>query len=308
MNAPNSSPALTFKPSGLVSLLDMLKLYAERFVALSRDLSLWEIAYLKLDHFGLDTIDPSGSSPLEKSRLDEIKKKIEVELEQCELLGLEGTRLALIRIINHLDGGYNPVVANYSSALAYSFGEAHRQLQQDLGRHTFLQVASERVRFYSPSSVLDPETIRAFPKAEVNMKEANRLFALEAHAASVYHSMMALENGLPALAKVWGVSIGERDTWAPITGRIDNAIRDELVPHRPHGYVSPLSSLSAKKRKAVLSGSQKAALEFRYFTNIWRNHIAHGRGSDDENDAKKCLDHVKDFMNILAKDLKLKGT
>lgn len=315
MNAPKPVAPKLFQPRGLVSLWDMLRLHAENFSILSAWLAAMQMMYTTKNPTG-DLSEQVRSVFDERMMLyliDECKKGI----IHCDKFGFNGTSKTLDLIATEADK-FNSIVrhinvpdpfSGFASDLKNLFGEALRRLREDAEKHWFLQVQPERIHFYSLANVLKPETIRAFPKAEVSMKEAYRLYALEAHIGSIYHSMMALECGLPALAKVWGVTINpDKSTWGPIIGHIQTAIEKELAPHRPAGYISPLSALSAKKKKAVLNSSQRAAMEFRYFTNIWRNHIAHGRGSDDENDAKKCMDHVKDFMDILANDLKLKGS
>jgi hypothetical protein len=48
----------------------------------------------------------------------------------------------------------------------------------------------------------------------------------------------------------------------------------------------------------------EAAKEFVYFKEAWRNHAMHGRASYDENDARKVMTHVREFMTVLSKHLK----
>jgi hypothetical protein len=109
-------------------------------------------------------------------------------------LGFSGTAKTIDLIILQADR-FNSVTRNikvpdpfsgFASDLKNLFGEALRRLKEDAERHWFLQILPERIRFYSLISILEAETIKAFPKAEENMKEANRLYALEAHIGSIY--------------------------------------------------------------------------------------------------------------------------
>jgi hypothetical protein len=62
--------------------------------------------------------------------------------------------------------------------------------------------------------------------------------------------------------------------------------------------------LKAKKPSDFLTFLSEAAKEFRYFKDAWRNHSAHGRAAYDENDARKVLIHVRDFMEHISTRLK----
>lgn len=152
-------------------------------------------------------------------------------------------------------------------------------------------------------------TMRAFPSAEEDVKAAVDCYALGHNNASVHHSMMVLERGLPALAKRLKVRFNpSKATWADLT----KGIRDKIVAERallaspPRGS-QPMTRAVAARKSDFLEACEEAALEFKFFTTVWRNHIAHGRGDYDENDAKKVLEHVRQFMEIIATKLKLKG-
>ncbi len=119
---------------------------------------------------------------------------------------------------------------------------------------------------------------------------------------------MVLEFGLPALATRLKVKfVPDRATWADLTKEITKKITTErlVLANTPKG-AKPPSRAAAKKRSAFLEACEEAVIEFRYFTTVWRNHIAHGRGDYDENDAKKVLEHVRTFMEAIVIKLKLK--
>ena len=151
-------------------------------------------------------------------------------------------------------------------------------------------------------------TLKAFPSAEEDIKAAVDCYALGYNNASIHHSMMVLEFGLPALAKRLKVRFDKnKASWTPIVTDIRDAIdaRRKVMASSPRGS-KQLSSAAAKRERSFLEACEEAAIEFRYFTNVWRNHISHGRGDYDENDAKKVLDHVRTFMELIATKLKLK--
>jgi hypothetical protein len=156
------------------------------------------------------------------------------------------------------------------------------------------------------------EALSAFPSIDENIMAAIDCYALGHNNASIYHSMMILECGLPALAKKLSVTFDpDKVTWHDLIAKTKAKIDDEVAARaqRPKGTKPPTTKAEKatnKKRGQFLADCQEAAIQFGYFKDIWRNHIAHGRANYDKNDALKCLEHVRDFMEVLATKLKLK--
>jgi len=146
-----------------------------------------------------------------------------------------------------------------------------------------------------------------FNDVKTNAFSATDCYALGHDNACIYHSMMVLESGLPALARRLKVPFkADKALWGALIEDIRDKIDNELKvrAHPPKGS-KPVSQIAAKRRGEFLSKCQEAAMQFGYFKDIWRNHIAHGRADYDENDALKVLTHVRDFMEVLATKLKL---
>ena len=152
--------------------------------------------------------------------------------------------------------------------------------------------------------------LRAFPSARADIEAAVDCYALGHPNASIHHSMMVLEFGLAALAKPLGVKIrANKSTWAPLVSDIRDAIDHELDGlAKPPPGTRPLKPAAARKKRAFLETCQEAALDLRHFKNVWRDHISHGRGDYNEKDARKALDHVQSFMEIISTKMKLKET
>jgi hypothetical protein len=99
----------------------------------------------------------------------------------------------------------------------------------------------------------------------------------------------------------------KRDSWGPIIEDIRKEIDNRLaLARKPPAGTKPITAGIAKVRTAFLEACQEAAIEFRYFGDVWRNHIAHGRGDYDENDAKKVLEHVRSYMETISGKIGLK--
>ena len=55
-----------------------------------------------------------------------------------------------------------------------------------------------------------------------------------------------------------------------------------------------------EQKPEILTAYSHAALEFRYFKDAWRNHVAHARGHYDEHQALSIVSHVREFMTQLS--------
>jgi len=104
--------------------------------------------------------------------------------------------------------------------------------------------------------------------------------------------MMVLERGMLALAKKLDVRKAGARAWEGIIDDIEGEIEKKQ------------KNLKAKKPSDFLTFLSEAAKEFRYFKDAWRNHTAHGRANYDENDARKVLTHVRDFMEHISTKLR----
>lgn len=184
----------------------------------------------------------------------------------------------------------------------------HQALTDDIQERQFYHYPKDKGLLLLGVSVDWAGTLAAFPSAEPDIRAAVDCYALGHNHASVYHCMMVLERGLPALADRLKAPIKkERPTWRDITYVIRNAIdRRRAAAASPPKGKKPLKGAAAKNEYDFLAVCGKAALEFTFFEHAWRNHIAHGRANYDENDAKKVLDHVRTFMEIIASKIKVK--
>ena len=105
--------------------------------------------------------------------------------------------------------------------------------------------------------------------------------------------MRILEIGLAILAKQLGVS-SDQANWQNIIDQIEK----ELAEFE--------KKATRRQRATTLKFYSGAAVQFRYFKDAWRNHVAHVRDVYDEEDAERIFRSVKDFMIQLATELKEK--
>jgi len=310
-------PSPDIKPIsyGLVSLWDMLRLYAERFFVLSSWLAQMQMMFTQPGGAASGSIAEGMVNLFDERALSYIETECGKFIICCDEVGFSGTSTTLRLIIQNIitskiilkTKAVPDPYSGFAKSLIHLFGEAIRRLKEDTEKYIFIQIAPTRAGFYS-SNGLDDAAAHAFPKADKNMKEASRCYALEAHNASIYHAMMVLEAGLPALAKRLQVRFRpDKASWGNLIEDVQRKIASELnlLAHPPRGSV-PLGAKAAKNKKSFLDGCQGAAMQFGYFKDVWRNHIAHGRADYEDTDALKCLRHVRDFMSVLAIQLRLR--
>jgi hypothetical protein len=131
----------------------------------------------------------------------------------------------------------------------------------------------------------------AFKDILADAEAATDCYALDRNDACGFHSMRVLEHGLRALATDVGRTF-ELQQWGNIIDEIESSIRAEE---------RALPKGSAKNDR--LEFLSKAAREFFYFKEGWRNHVSHNRTKYDTPQALSILTHVRDFMNHLSNRL-----
>lgn len=151
-------------------------------------------------------------------------------------------------------------------------------------------------------------TLKAFPTAKDDIEAAVDCYALGYNHASIYHSMMVLERGLPALARRLKVTVKRsRPTWKDMIDDIRRGMDAARVAlAAPSKGRKPLARQATKRWHEILGHCGEVAQEFGFFEHAWRNHIAHGRAHYEESDAKTVLDHTRAFMELGASKLSLK--
>jgi hypothetical protein len=131
-------------------------------------------------------------------------------------------------------------------------------------------------------------------QARYEWRQALWAYRFELNTASVFHLMRLSELGLRALGTKLNITLKraiEFEDWRPILEAVDAKLKAlENEPRTP-------------ERARDLSFYSDAGKTLLYFKNLWRDGGAHAREIYGENDAKKALDNVFDFMKLLAEKL-----
>jgi hypothetical protein len=164
-------------------------------------------------------------------------------------------------------------------------------LEDELRRRVFLSVYLEDENLYKNPVASFSLTYAAYPSTRSDIMEACRCHALGRYTASVYHSMAIAQAGLHLLAGELGVSFSfpiVLAEWGTVISGIENAI-------------APMKQMKRSAEKdALISFYSECAVQFRYFKDAWRNHVAHAREVYDRDQSHSILLHVRDFMEKLS--------
>ena len=167
-----------------------------------------------------------------------------------------------------------------------------RNLTMELHEYLFLAVSSQwRELYEDPQSWFGLTAVQKFQGVERDVRDACQCFALGQWTATVFHCMGILEVGLRSLAADLALPNVEYEDWKNILDQIEKKIKAMEQERK-----------TAERIERVRYYSE-AASQFRLFKDAFRNHVSHHRShaSYDEQDAKKILDGVRDFMLALAK-------
>lgn len=171
--------------------------------------------------------------------------------------------------------------------------ELLHDLLSELTEPQFLSIATEKRELYAqtepPFGVL---VEAAFPQAVKDSRAAGRCLALDEWTACVFHCMRVLEIGLRPIAARFGVPFAT-DSWHTVLRGIEDGLT----------HLRNQKNLNDKDRAEITFYSE-AAIQFRHFKDAWRNHVSHARESYDEREATRVYDHVRDFMQHMAKGAK----
>jgi hypothetical protein len=142
---------------------------------------------------------------------------------------------------------------------------------------------------FGRSDPFGEEVATAFPDAKRDIEASARCLALREWTACVFHSMRTLEHGLRPVATRFDVPF-TTDSWHAVLKGIEAGIT--ALRNKPN--------LTVDDRLEITFYSD-AATQFRHFKDAWRNHVSHSREHYDDRDAPRVFDHVRDFMQHMAR-------
>lgn len=180
-----------------------------------------------------------------------------------------------------------------SAELSILMREFHNNLIVELTSSWFLMISADRRDYYEqPHPPFGDVVTGVFPEASQDIAAASRCLSLDEWTACVFHLMRVLEHGLRWMA----INIGlpeeatKHENWKNVVDQIEKKIREmEAAPK------------SAEKIERLQMYSSMA-VDFRYFKDAWRNHVAHSHQHYDQHAGETVWVHVRSFMQSAAKN------
>jgi hypothetical protein len=260
-------------PGELVSLWDMLRIHAESFILLLKNIT--EARYIINKSSGVLWSAIAGSM---ESALDGISK-------HCSTLNLESGLDQIRRMYGLCKPETSP--SDFGNALK----DLENRIEDEIKRRSFFFVPPERAKFFETEYPFGKQIKNRFPKLTEDISEASKCLGAGRFTASVFHLMRALETAVRRLAKRLGATVHTKDkTWGEILAPIDDAIKN-----LPGGKKA---TSEESDRKAAFS---QAAAYLRHVKDAWRNDTMHPKRTYTEEEAIAIFDGVKAFMLSLVK-------
>ena len=269
-------------PRGLVNLMEILQFYAGTFLTLMATIDIIKGTIQHVNRFPVE--EKPQALKDNKERLAKTFKTIQRECEELELDG--SVRLIKILLVNM--GHIN------IEELTMGIDTLQDMVISEMNDRSYLRIPQIRIGWFDKEDAFGPKVSKVFSKAIPDIKDAGNCYAIGLHTACVFHLMRVLEHGLGALAKDVGLKF-YRQSWGGIIGKIQNKIDNEIealnkMPKDP-------------ARTERLTFVSKAAKEFVYFKDGWRNYAMHSLEEYDAPKAESVLNHVKAFMIHLSSRL-----
>lgn len=169
--------------------------------------------------------------------------------------------------------------------------------ERELAHKKFIYMLPDEIKFFEQEALFGQAANDAFPSAKSNIKQAGNCLAADLNTAAVFHLMRVVEVGLHSIAKHPPTQI---TTNLPLQDEKWNAIITRL-----EAKVKAIKQTGASTAKTdEIEFYDGTLVEFNYFKDVWRNHVAHSQQPYDHNTALSVFEHVGNFMRRLATRIK----
>jgi hypothetical protein len=272
-------------PYGLVSVLDMLRFYADRFHSAVHMMSAFRLVVKDI---------PNG-----RTFKPELRKNFLNQLEPLSAILGELNLLVSKKNVDYMierikDGG--AVDQQFRFLLDCNF----RVMNDELSLTMLFSVKPENAKYYEPVEPLFGKTVAdQFPTdATSEIEEAGKCLALNRHTACVFHLMRVLEVGIEAARKCLNIPDPVKDAdrnWGKMLKNIKAEIDRRNV-------AKPVLWKNADKNFFEEIYASLDAVR-----NVWRNATMHVEKTYSEEQAEHIFNAVRGFMSKLAERVDEKG-
>ena len=273
----------SFTPFGggsrVVSLWDMLRFHADKFIEVLNTLNLLE--FLLGDPENI--LSDSGMLSYFADELQRLQGQLLDLNLKFSTKSAERLRFGITDASRDNPKAWAEYIKKHSEELRVRVAE---ELE---GKAIYY--LSDYVDLLSETPLFGDQVNEAFPSARYDISEAGHCLALRRPTACVLHLMRTLESGLSSLSTALGISL-TRKSWDTILNQLEKEIR--------------LRSTETSDPKWKNEDEQffaQSAIHFRMIKDAWRNHAMHGRDKYTDEEAEGIYDSVSSFMRHLSERL-----
>jgi hypothetical protein len=260
--------------SGVVSLLDMLRFYAEHYISLTRLMTIF--SSISTPENKKERVLPHMYEAIYKPHLDDAEKNFNI-------LGL-GVCVRHVRDI--AENIQKPPPSFNYERLEQEFFQLYRNLDREISSRIFYYIPQERSVYCDPTEPLfGLQVYERFKKAITDIEEAGKCLSFGRGTACVYHLMRVMELGLKSLGK--GLDIQYAPSWESYLKQIESNITTK----------HPQKKRSWKKMEAFY---RDAAGDLQMVKISWRNPTMHIVRSYTPEEAEDVFRSVRTFMQRLS--------
>lgn len=269
-----SSPSqqLAWPFHGLVSLLDMQKIFLSQFIALERvQSSIREALKLEADR---------AKEPRNRL-LDTLRDPIDRATANSEFVRLIVTDLAFICESHELPA--RKWIRRHLQTLPQTDRELamiNDVIMDELGEHLFLSIPADRAGYWESRTLVSDTVKDRFKHSNVvsELKSAGTAYACDLSTACVMHAMRAAETGVRLIAEKVGVpNVTEDSEWANLLDQIISKTRE--IEKKPR-YA---------EQKSDRQFYSEVALELGLMKDAWRIPAAHSKTTYSQPQALEVL-------------------
>jgi len=235
-----------------------------------------------------------GDEPVSRERIDRFHRpNVEYAARQCVQIELYAALHRCDLFLTALRDGL------MWSELGHQAQALLDAIEGELKSRRFAYVPAEKAQLHDKFRITWSGALSNFPETESDVRDAIDAYALGLGTSCVFHLMRVAEKGLRRLAGKAGVKLTHKGKPMPLQfGDWDKVIT---------GISNKISAARTKplgpKRQEKLQFYSDAADHCLYMKDIWRNEISHTRREYNDAEALGVINRVKDFMELLVKNL-----
>lgn len=192
------------KPHRVVSLLDMMRFYADLFVQTLTKIIQWEIKCSRIRNI--------PSTPMTPPMAVEIYAYVGVLGIELMTYGLKSASIKAGRIHEHLQT--HKMHVSYGE-MTSMLRELRERMEDDFHVTVFVNLSPQESELYERPEKEWESVIARFYKLRHDIEECSKCFALARYGAAVFHVMLIAEFGVIQVANLFGVA-GDKPGWGAL--------------------------------------------------------------------------------------------